>query len=192
VARLSPCWWHAGDAVSRRPFTDGHDTRLRRMNDGDGLGPSAVACQRDDRPGRDGGPRGLLSLRRVRRLRPALSFESRSKLSDTFRSVCSGKALISSLRLRIAIGAAILGLMTFKPDTAGSSLFLVTRTVSRLVASLSHSQCVARGRWRQPRREARVAHEEGRRETENTPRRLHLHEAESLVRHIETVVAQCG
>jgi hypothetical protein len=76
-----------------------------------------------------------LSLGRVRHLRAALTFESRSELSDAFRSVRSGKALIASLRLRIAIGVAILGLMTFKPDAAGSSLILATGTLAGLVAS---------------------------------------------------------
>jgi hypothetical protein len=78
---------------------------------------------------------GLLSLRRVRRLRAALTFESRSELSDAFRSALSGNALIASLRLRTAIGVAILGLMAFKPDAAGSSLILATGIVAGLVAS---------------------------------------------------------
>jgi hypothetical protein len=78
---------------------------------------------------------GFLSIRPVRQLRAALTFESMSELSNAFRSVRSGKALIASLRLRIAIGVAILGLMTFKPDAAGSSLILATGIVAGLVAS---------------------------------------------------------
>jgi len=78
----------------------------------------------------------LFSLRQVRRLRAALASESSSELSDALRSVRSGNALIASLRLRIAIGVAILGMMTFKPEAAGSWLILATGIVAGLVASL--------------------------------------------------------
>lgn len=79
---------------------------------------------------------GLVSRRRVRRLRAALAPETGSELSDAFRSIRSGKGFTASLRLRIAIGVAILALMTLKPDATGSSLILAAGTVVGLVASL--------------------------------------------------------
>ncbi len=78
---------------------------------------------------------GLVSLRGIRRLRAALASETGSELLNVFRSVRSGNALKASLRLRMAIGVAILGLMTFKPDAAGSLLLLATGTLVGLVAS---------------------------------------------------------
>jgi hypothetical protein len=79
---------------------------------------------------------GVISLRGARRLRVALAGETGPELSDGFRSIRSGTALTASLRLRIAIGIGILGLMTIKPGAAGSLLILAAAALSGLVASI--------------------------------------------------------
>jgi hypothetical protein len=79
---------------------------------------------------------GVISLRGARRLRVALAGETGPELSDAFRSIRSGTALTASLRLRIAIGIGILGLMTIRPGATGSWLILAAAAVSGLVASI--------------------------------------------------------
>jgi hypothetical protein len=79
---------------------------------------------------------GVISLRGARRLRGALAGETGPELSDAFRLMRSGTALTASLRLRIAIGIGILGLMTIKPGAAGSLLILAAAALSGLVASI--------------------------------------------------------
>jgi hypothetical protein len=78
---------------------------------------------------------GVLSQRRIRRLRVALAAETGPALSDAFRSARSSAALTASLRLRIAIGIGILGLMTIKPpDVTTASVILAVAVVAGLVA----------------------------------------------------------
>ena len=78
---------------------------------------------------------GMVSGRRLRQLRAAVASETGSDLSDASRSLLSSDALTASLRLRFAIGVAILGLMTFKPEVAGSSVILAAGILAGLVAS---------------------------------------------------------
>ncbi len=78
---------------------------------------------------------GGVSIRLLRRVRAALASETGSELSGAFRSVASADALTSSVRLRIAIAVAILALMSFKLDVAGSSLVLGAGTFAGLLAS---------------------------------------------------------
>jgi len=74
----------------------------------------------------------VVSLRRMRRLRAALHAES--GLSEALRS---SPALVTSLRLRIALGVGILALMTTKPsDHATAILVLATAVVAALAASI--------------------------------------------------------
>lgn len=80
---------------------------------------------------------GVVTLRRTRRLRGALVVDTGSDLTGALRSLLSGGALTASLRLRIAIGVGILGLMTLKPDAAGSWLMLAAAAAAGLIASMS-------------------------------------------------------
>jgi hypothetical protein len=74
----------------------------------------------------------VVSLRRMRRLRAALHAES--GLSEALRS---SPALVTSLRLRIALGVGILALMTMKPsDHATAILVLATAVLAALAASI--------------------------------------------------------
>jgi len=74
----------------------------------------------------------VVSLRRMRRLRAALHAES--GLSEALRS---SPALVTSLRLRIALGVGILALMTTKPsDHATAILVLATAVLAALAASI--------------------------------------------------------
>ncbi len=75
---------------------------------------------------------GVVSLRRTRRLRVALAAESTSELP-----LRSGQVLSASLRLRIALGVGILGLMTVKPGAAGSWLVLAAAAAAGLIASIA-------------------------------------------------------
>jgi len=77
---------------------------------------------------------GVVSRRRMRRLRVALAAESRPELSEALRS---SPALVMSLRLRIALGVGILALMTMKPsDHASAILVLAAAVLAALVASI--------------------------------------------------------
>jgi hypothetical protein len=78
---------------------------------------------------------GVASFPGVRRLRLALVAETGSELSEAFRTVRSNAALAVSLRLRIAIGIGILGLMTLKPDMVHSWLILAATVVAGLIAT---------------------------------------------------------
>ncbi len=78
---------------------------------------------------------GVVSLRRTRRLR-AFGAEPQSEFPDAFRSLRSGRTLSASLRLRIALGVGILGLMTVKPGAAGSWLILAAAAAAALIASI--------------------------------------------------------
>jgi hypothetical protein len=78
---------------------------------------------------------GIVSMRDMRRLRVALAAESGAALSEAFRMARSSTALTSSLRLRIAIGIGILGLMTTKPDAVHSSLILAAVLLGGLIAT---------------------------------------------------------
>ncbi len=79
----------------------------------------------------------VLSLRPSRRLRVALAAEGGPDGRDAFRSSTSSAALVASLRLRIAIGVGILGLMTLKPpDAATSSIILAAAFLAGLVANI--------------------------------------------------------
>lgn len=73
----------------------------------------------------------VVSRRRTRRLRAALAAEPPSELP-----LRSGQALTASLRLRIALGVGILGLMTVKPGAAGSWLILAAAAAAGLIASI--------------------------------------------------------
>ncbi|BDG02879.1 DUF2269 family protein [Anaeromyxobacter oryzae] len=80
---------------------------------------------------------GAVTQRRIRSIRAALSAESEPRLSDEFRSARSGAALTASLRLRIAIGTGILGLMTLKPpDATTSALLLAASVAAGLIAAI--------------------------------------------------------
>jgi hypothetical protein len=79
---------------------------------------------------------GVISLRGARRLRVALAGETGPELTIGFRSIRSGTALTASLRLRIAIGIGILGLMTTKPGAAGSLFIMAAAALSGLVSSI--------------------------------------------------------
>jgi hypothetical protein len=80
---------------------------------------------------------GAITARRMRRLRVAMGAETGPELSDAFRELRSSPALTASLRLRIAIGIGILGLMTVKPpDAATSSLILAAAVASGVMASV--------------------------------------------------------
>jgi hypothetical protein len=80
---------------------------------------------------------GVVSLRQMRRLRRALAAETGSELSETIRAVRSSTALLTSLRLRIALGVGILGLMTMKPsDHATAFLVFATAVLAALLASI--------------------------------------------------------
>jgi hypothetical protein len=80
---------------------------------------------------------GVGSGRRIRRLRDAVAGERGPGLSDAFRSMRSSLALTASLRLRMAIGIGIVGLMTIKPpDVATASLILATGVLSGVLASV--------------------------------------------------------
>jgi hypothetical protein len=90
---------------------------------------------------------GAVSLRAMRRLRVALAAESEHELSAAFRQARSSGALASSLRLRIAIGIGILGLMTVKPpDVATSSLVLAAAVLAGVIASIPHAMAPAGAR----------------------------------------------
>jgi hypothetical protein len=81
---------------------------------------------------------GAVTGRRIRRLRAALRTETPSSaLLDAFRSGRASAALSASLRLRIALGVGIVGLMTAKPpDYATSLLVLGAAALGGVVASL--------------------------------------------------------
>jgi hypothetical protein len=71
----------------------------------------------------------VVSLRRMRRLRAALHAES--GLSEALRS---SPALVTSLRLRIALGVGILALMTMKPSDHATAILVLATAV--LAASI--------------------------------------------------------
>jgi hypothetical protein len=56
--------------------------------------------------------------------------------SETFRSLLSERALVVSLRLRIALGIGIVGLMTMKPDAVVSGVVLAASAAAGLAAGL--------------------------------------------------------
>lgn len=77
---------------------------------------------------------GLVSVRRLRRLRAALEHETGPALSDAFRSARSGTPLVASLVLRATLGIGIVALMSFKPGALGSSLVLAAAGLVGLIA----------------------------------------------------------
>jgi hypothetical protein len=84
---------------------------------------------------------GAISLRGMRRLRTALRAETGSGLSERARTIRSSPALVTSLRIRIALGVGILGLMTMKPsDHATAVLVFGTAALAALVASIGFAR----------------------------------------------------
>ncbi len=79
---------------------------------------------------------GGVTGRALRRLRAALPAEAGAELSGTFRAASASAALTASLRVRVALGLGILGLMTAKPEAAGSALVLAVAALAGLVASV--------------------------------------------------------
>ena len=79
---------------------------------------------------------GGVTSRHVRKLSRALSVGAGPEQSEMFRSLLSAKALVVSLRLRIALGIGIVGLMTLKPPPALSALILAASVAAGLGASL--------------------------------------------------------
>ena len=91
---------------------------------------------------------GGVTGRVMRRLRSALAAEGAPELSGAFRSAAANPALAASLRLRIALGLGVLGLMTVKPEAAGSAVI----EISQLPGGIDHSSVrehagIAVGRW---------------------------------------------
>jgi len=79
----------------------------------------------------------VVTMPRLRRLRVALRAETGPVLSDGIRAVSSSTALVMSVRLRIALGVGILGLMTMKPsDNPSAILVLATVVLVSLAASI--------------------------------------------------------
>jgi hypothetical protein len=79
---------------------------------------------------------GTLSRRGMKQLGEALPAETGPELSAGFRSLLSNTAPATSLRLRMALGTGILGLMTMKTGTAGSMLILVAAVAAGLIAGI--------------------------------------------------------
>lgn len=77
---------------------------------------------------------GGVSGRAMRRLRTALAAEGAAELSGAFRSAAANPALAASLRVRIALGLGVLGLMTVKPGAAGSAVILMVAVLGGLAA----------------------------------------------------------
>jgi hypothetical protein len=86
---------------------------------------------------------GAISSRRIRRLRAALAAERGPGLSQAFRLLQSSAALAASLRVRIALGIGIVGLMSIKPTGVGTSLLILAVAV---LAGLAASLPLATGR----------------------------------------------
>ncbi len=78
---------------------------------------------------------GAVTGRATRRLRAALAAEGGTALSSAFRTARASGALVASLRVRIAIGLGILGLMTLKPEAAGSAAILAAALVAGLAGA---------------------------------------------------------
>ena len=79
---------------------------------------------------------GIVSGRRLRRLRASLAGETGPQLSVSFTQARSSAALVASLLVRIAISTGIVGLMTVKPDAAGSALILSVAALAGVVISI--------------------------------------------------------
>ncbi len=79
---------------------------------------------------------GIVSSRRLRRLRVSLAGETSPQLSASFTQARSSGALAASQMVRIAISIGIVGLMTVKPDAAGSALILSAAVLAGVVISI--------------------------------------------------------
>lgn len=77
---------------------------------------------------------GAVTGRRMRRIRAAIATEAGPELAESFRSLVAGRPLAASLRIRVALGVGILGLMTAKPGAAGSWLILALAAAAGVVA----------------------------------------------------------
>ncbi len=80
---------------------------------------------------------GAVTGGRTRRLGEALATETGEELSGPFRSLLAARALPASLRIRIALGVGIVGLMTVKPGAAGSWLMLGAAAVGGVIAAVA-------------------------------------------------------
>ena len=87
-----------------------------------------------------------LSARRARRLRVTLADAAGPDLPDGFRSIRSPTPLTAPLRLRIALGIGIVGLMTVKPGAVGAALILIAAALSGLVAGIPFAASRLRAR----------------------------------------------
>jgi hypothetical protein len=88
---------------------------------------------------------GVVTARRMRRLRVAVAAETGPELSEVFRVVQSSPALTASVRLRIAMGVGILGLMTVKPPDAPTASLILAVAVVAGVASIVPLPSLAAG-----------------------------------------------
>ena len=80
---------------------------------------------------------GVVSRRLMRRLRAALAGRAAPQLSSAMETLGSSTALVTSLRVRIALGIGILALMTMKPsEPAIVVLVLLAAALVALVASI--------------------------------------------------------
>jgi hypothetical protein len=78
---------------------------------------------------------GGVTKGRMRILARAIAGESGPRLSGWYRVLLARRALEASLRVRVALGVGILGLMTVKPGTAGSVLLLAGAAAAGALAS---------------------------------------------------------
>lgn len=79
---------------------------------------------------------GIVSGRRLRRVRASLAGETGPQLSAGFMRARSSGALVASQIVRIAIATGIVGLMTVKPDAAGSALILSAAALAGVIISI--------------------------------------------------------
>jgi uncharacterized membrane protein len=79
---------------------------------------------------------GAVTARRLRSLRTSLAATTASEPSSGVRQPLLGAGLSTALVVRIAIAVGIVGLMTAKPDLAGSALILAGATVAGIVVSV--------------------------------------------------------
>ena len=83
---------------------------------------------------------GGVTGRHMRRLGKLLPAEIEPTLSAAFRAVSSSSALAASLRMRIAGGVGILGLMTLKPNMGSSLVIMGVAIAAGVLASVRSSR----------------------------------------------------
>lgn len=87
---------------------------------------------------------GAVTGRRMRQLGQALAVGAGPEKSETFRSLLSGRALVVSLRLRLALVIGIVALMTMKPPPLHSAVILAASFAAGLAAGLLPGPALAR------------------------------------------------